>query len=180
MKNKMTLLIALVAVLAIGCAVAVPQAVAGDLTYSTLAPQTGDTDLVIKNKQAVTLYQTYLTATSSQPAEVQAAAHALAVSSTSASTAAVALAAAYAGDSVANISATGTSSVVGTVLRRLVINKAGSADSQIVLTGTGGAAIGTVSAGAQGALEYGVLITGGTLTLVTTGTTAPNVSVGYK
>ena len=77
------------------------------------------------------------------------------------------------------ISTSGTTSVAAAALDRLIVNTAGSSDSKIVIT-DGTNALATVSTAAQAALTYSAALTTGTVNIVVTGTTAPNLTVITK
>lgn len=142
MKSK--IITGILAVLSIGAVV-----FAADLAYTT-APQTGDSDLIIRNKQAV---------------------------------AAVKLAAGdsylHIVNSTTNAAVTNSVSTNAVVLGRVVINAAGDGNSTITLK-TGNATIAVVS-GASGpvSLPYNINLPSG-LSVVTGGTNAPDLTVGYR
>jgi len=122
---------------------------AADLTYTTV-PQTGDSDLVIRNKQAVAV--TKLAAENGFL---------------------------YIAASGTNAAVTNSVSTNSVILDRLVINAAGAAASTITLK-TGTNTVSVVS-GASGpvALPYNLRLPSG-LSVVTAGTNAPALTVGYR
>ena len=83
------------------------------------------------------------------------------------------------GNLVSNITASGTNSVTAVVLERIVVNTAGSADSAAILK-SGSTTLATLSTGAQASIAYNVVIASGTLTVISSGTTAPNLTLSYR
>ncbi len=85
------------------------------------------------------------------------------------------------GNSYVNIAAAGTNAVStnSVLLDSIVINKAGSADALLTVT-SGTNAVAIVS-GASGpvSIPYNMRLPSG-LSIVTTGTNAPNATVGYR
>ena len=131
-----------------------PRLGATDLTYTTLVPQTGDDPMVIGHKQAVA---------QGQLAQGNTYAH-IATSGT-------------------NALVTNSVSTNSVLLDRLVINNPGSAAATLTLvTGTGTNAVTVGVVGAQAApvtLPYNVRLPAG-LSVVATGTNAPDVTVSYR
>jgi hypothetical protein len=137
--------------IALLCAFTVPAS-ATDLSYSSLVPQTGDNELVLLHKSQVSVGKLAN------------------------------------GNLASNITASGTTSVAAAVLERVVINTAGSADS-VAIVKSGTVTLGTLTTSAQGSLMYnlallpihsGTAALTGTLNVIVTGTTAPNLTLSYR
>jgi hypothetical protein len=134
---------------------------AATLTYSPAAPQTGDSALIIANKEAV--------AATTTAAQTTLAAAALAVQN--------------AGNSYNNIT-TATTTTVKTgagVLESVIINSAGTGSSITIYANTAGSGtkIATLTAEAQIAIPYNLAFATG-LTVVTASGTPANITIVYR
>jgi len=133
-------LIIVIAIIALLSGFAVPAAHAGDLSYLTLVPQTGDSDLVMRNKfnlQSAPKLNSYITASGT-----------------------LALAPAV-------------------VFDKVVIGTAGSSDSKVIIQ-DGTNAIATISTASQAVLSVNTVITSGSMVVITSGSTAPKLTVIYR
>jgi hypothetical protein len=134
---------------------------AATLSYSPAAPQTGDSALVIGNKQAV--------ASTTTAAQTTLAAAALAVQN--------------AGGSYANIT-TATTTTVKTgagVLLGVIVNSAGAGSTITLYANTAGSGtkIATLTSAAQTSLTYDLAFTTG-LTAVTASGTPADITIVYR
>ncbi len=134
---------------------------AATLSYSPAAPQTGDSALVISNKQAV--------AATTTAAQTTAAAAALAVQN--------------GGGSFANITTATTTAVKATpgVLERIIVNTAGAGSTLTIYNNTAGsgAKVGTMTTAAQGSFEFNVACSTG-ITVVSASGTPADITVVYR
>jgi hypothetical protein len=177
--NKLLLL------LAAALAVALP-ALAGNLTYSTLIPQTTDTELVITHKQAVAI--------ANMATSIASGTNALVLSGTTftvvgtqnvalTGTSVVSVAGRAAVEttfSVANISTSGTTAVSSAagVLRSITLNTAGTASQAVVKDGATTIAT-LVTTGTPVTLTYDATIATG-INVITTGSPAANLTISYR
>lgn len=144
---------------------------ASDLSYPTLIPQNGDTELVIQHKAEV-----------SQAKLANGATWSNVVTTLSGTTVTI-----TSGTTTVATGGTVTSGTMllttGTgVLERVIVNQGGAGDKVLLLDGTdsGGTAIGTVTAAtAPNSVTYGVRYTTG-LTVISTGTNSSDVTVTYR
>ncbi|MDD5349499.1 MAG: hypothetical protein PHQ12_04735 [Chthoniobacteraceae bacterium] len=75
-----------------------------------------------------------------------------------------------------NITTTGTTSVPAAMFDRLIVNTAGTASSVVLTDGT--TAIASATTTAQTWLPFGIVLSSGTLTAVTTGTA--NITITFR